>query len=142
MTENQKKKAAFGCANVNTQYFASIAGEFIDFPHKCPNFFKTKLTKNYQLIMITSENEANLIMIGCGCAMGWVSMALPLLRSDASPLETGKLTISEMSWVGSVAALGAFAGNCICGFTVTIIGTRHTIFLIGFPQLVSYGPYK
>lgn len=44
-------------------------------------------------------------MIGCGCAMGWLSMALPLLRSDASPLETGKLSLSEMSWIGSVVAV-------------------------------------
>lgn len=77
-------------------------------------------------------------MIGCGCAMGWLSMALPLLRSDASPLETGKLSLSEMSWIGSVVAVGAIAGNCLCGYIVTIIGTRHTIFLIGFPQLVRF----
>lgn len=76
-------------------------------------------------------------MIGGGCAMGWLSMALPLLRSDASPLQTGKLSISEMSWIASIMPLGGLAGNCLCGIFVTIIGARHSIFLIGFPQLVS-----
>lgn len=76
-------------------------------------------------------------MDGFGCATGWLSTALPLLESDATPLETGKLTVAEMSWIGSVVALGAIVGNCLCGHIISIIGTKHTIFLIGFPQLVS-----
>lgn len=77
-------------------------------------------------------------MVGFGCGMGWLSMALPLLQSDNSPLETGKLSVSDMSWIGSVISLGALAGNCFFGLIVTMIGARHTIFLIGFPQLVSH----
>lgn len=76
-------------------------------------------------------------MVGFGCATGWLSMALPLLQSEETPLTTGQLTTEEMSWIGSVIALGAIVGNCICGYIVTVIGTRNTIFLIGFPQLVS-----
>lgn len=75
-------------------------------------------------------------MVGYGCAIGWVSMALPLLQSDNSPLENGKLSISEVSWIGSIVSVGALIGNFFCGFIVTIIGARHTIFMIGFPQLV------
>lgn len=72
-----------------------------------------------------------------GCAMGWLSMAIPLLGSDDSPLETGKLSVNDISWIGSVVCLGALTGNFLAGIIVTLIGTRHTIFLIGFPQLVS-----
>lgn len=78
-------------------------------------------------------------MISFGCANGWISMALPLLRSDATPLATGILSISELSWIASVISLGALTGNCLFGFIVTIFGTRHTIFSIGFPQLVRDG---
>lgn len=77
-------------------------------------------------------------MVGFGCGMGWLSMALPLLQSDNSPLESGKISVNDMSWIGSVISLGALFGNCFFGFIVTIIGARHTIFLIGFPQLVSH----
>lgn len=77
-------------------------------------------------------------MVGYGCAIGWLSMALPLLNSDDSPLDTGKpISVSDLSWIGSSVSLGALAGNFFCGFIVTIIGARHTIFMIGFPQLVS-----
>lgn len=75
-------------------------------------------------------------MVGFGCGLGWLSMALPLLRSDKSPLETGKISVTDMSWIGSVISLGAIFGNCFFGLIVTIFGTRHTIFMIGFPQLV------
>lgn len=64
-------------------------------------------------------------------------MALPLLQSDESPLDSGALTIDEMSWIGAVVSIGALVGNFFCGYIVTIIGSRHTIFMIGFPQLVS-----
>lgn len=101
--------------------------------------FKSK-TRNYTKSKINSfhfKHVANLIMVGYGCAIGWVSMALPLLQSNNSPLENGSLSVGEMSWIGSIVSIGALAGNLICGFAVTIIGARHTIFMIGFPQLVS-----
>lgn len=63
-------------------------------------------------------------------------MALPLLKSDATPMETGKLTRSELSWIASVMPLGALIGSCFCGFIVTIVGTRNMIYYIGIPQLV------
>lgn len=69
--------------------------------------------------------------------MGWVTLAIPLLRSNASPLDTGKITIEEMSWIASIMPLGAIAGNCFCGIFVALFGARHTIVLIGFPQLVK-----
>lgn len=78
-------------------------------------------------------------MVGFGCGLGWLSVALTLLRSDNSPLETGKISIDNMSWIGSVISLGAIFGNCFFGLLVTMLGARHTIFMIGFPQLVSYG---
>lgn len=73
--------------------------------------------------------------MGTGCAVGWLSLALPLLQSDENPLH-GKLTIDEVSWIGSVMSLGSIAGNILFGLIVSIIGSRNCIFLIGLPQLV------
>lgn len=61
-------------------------------------------------------------MVGFGCAVGWLSMALPLLQSDDSPLENGKLSVSDLSWIGSIMSIGALTGNLLYGFLVTIIG--------------------
>lgn len=82
------------------------------------------------------EITVNMIMVGFGCATGWLSMALPLLQSDATPLETGKLTVGDLSWIASVIALGALCGSTFCGFIVSILGTRNTIYAFGIPQLV------
>lgn len=79
----------------------------------------------------------NLIMVAYGCATGWLSMAIPLLQSDATPLDTGKLSRTDLSWIASVLSLGALLGSAICGFVVTTFGTRNTIYAIGLPQLVS-----
>lgn len=84
-----------------------------------------------------SINEANLILDGIGCATGWVSLALLYLQSDDTPMKTGKLTASEISWIGSIASLGAIVGNLLCEYIVRKFGTRHTIFFIGIPQLVG-----
>lgn len=82
-------------------------------------------------------NVANLIVIGYGCGIGWLSMALPLLQSDDSPLESGKISISDKSWMGSALSLAGVLGNFFFGFVVTWIGARNTIIVIGLPQLVS-----
>lgn len=81
-------------------------------------------------------------MIGFGCATGWVSMATPLLESNETPLTTGKLSTEDKSWIGAIVSIGAIVGNFVCGFIVTFIGARSTIFAIGFPQLVSFSNLK
>lgn len=81
-------------------------------------------------------------MTGFGCAIVWVPSALPLLRSEDTPLTSGPLTTHELSWIGSAITLGAFIGNMIFGYFNTILGSRHCTFLIGFPQLVGVKNWK
>lgn len=90
------------------------------------------------LIFFFYKNEANFIMIGFGCATGWVSMATPWLKSADTPLKTGPLSPEDLSWIGAIVSIGAIGGNFFCGFIVTFFGARNTIFLIGLPQMVSY----
>lgn len=78
-----------------------------------------------------------MLIFGFGCGLAWLSMALPLLQSDHSPLETGPLTVEEVSWIGSVMSIGALIGNIAIGYIVLFIGSRNSILMIGFPQLVS-----
>lgn len=76
-------------------------------------------------------------MLGYGCGVGWLSMALPLLKSQHTPLQTGPLTVEEISWIGSAIPIGAVVGNILCGYIATIFGSRHSILLLGLPELVS-----
>lgn len=69
--------------------------------------------------------------------MTWFAMALPLLQSDETPIESGPLTIDELSWAGSIVAIGALIGNILFGFIVKIIGSKNSTLFHGIPQLVS-----
>lgn len=41
----------------------------------------------------------------------WFSPALPLLTNETeTPLETGALTIEDISWIGSIVSIGALLG--------------------------------
>lgn len=82
------------------------------------------------------HSTANLVLIGFGSGIGWVNPALPLLQSNKSPLESGALSVEEVSWIGSITSLGALAGNFLVGYTVIVIGSRNTIMMLGLPQLV------
>lgn len=88
--------------------------------------------------------KANLVQLGYGISMGWLSMALPLLQSNESPLESGPITTEEISRTGSIIMLGALFGNFLSGYIVRVAGAKNLIFLLGIPQTVSicYLQYK
>lgn len=69
--------------------------------------------------------------------MGWLSMALPLLQSNQSPLESGPLTTVELSWIGSIVMIGALFGNFFCGYIERVFGAKNLIFFLGIPNVVS-----
>lgn len=69
--------------------------------------------------------------------MGWLTMALPLLQSEETPLETGPITTEQVSWAGSIMSIGALLGNFTIGYLTNKIGSRHATFILGIPQMVS-----
>lgn len=71
-----------------------------------------------------------------GGGVGWLAPALPLLLSDKSPLKSNALSTEQLSWIGSSPPLGAIVGNFIAGYSVTKIGAKQSIMLLGIPQLV------
>lgn len=76
-------------------------------------------------------------MLGYGCAIGWASPALPILRSDASPLATGPLTLEEAAWVGSILSIAAICGTAIFGYLLKVIGSKNSLVVCSIPLLVS-----
>lgn len=76
-------------------------------------------------------------MAAFGSGIGWLSMALPLLQSDQTPLDSGPLTVDDVSWIGAIISCGALIANIATGYLVTVIGSKNSILLLGIPQLVS-----
>lgn len=89
---------------------------------------------NRQLLFFT----ANIVVLGQGCAIGWISPTLPILQSDNSPLESGKLTIEEASWVGSISSIGSVVGTIYFGLISVYLGSKNTLILCAFPVTVSF----
>lgn len=74
-----------------------------------------------------------------GIAVGWPSKNLVILQSLESPLQTGPLTISEASWIGSILCIGGALGSVSFGWLADVIGRKHAVTLICVPSAVSYG---
>lgn len=81
---------------------------------------------------------ANVVTISYGSGLGWLSPSLKLLKSNDSPLESGALTVDEISWIGSIFSIGAIVGNIAGGYLTTKIGSKSSVMLLGVPQLVRY----
>lgn len=70
--------------------------------------------------------------------LGWSSPNLPILLSDASPLETGPITMIEASWISSLFCIGGGVGSIFFCWLPDSIGRKWSIFLLGVPQIISW----
>lgn len=81
--------------------------------------------------------SANIIMLGYGCGIGWFVMALPLLKSNDTPISSGPLTDDQESWVGSILSVGSLTGNFVFGFLVNYFGAKRCMLIAGLVQTVN-----
>jgi MFS family permease len=77
----------------------------------------------------------NLISLSHGCAIGFVSPFLPYLRSDESHLATGPVSSENVSWIGSLLAVGGFFGAIIYGKISQKFGQKFTLIALVVPHL-------
>lgn len=87
-------------------------------------------------------NIANLATISLGCGSGWLSPALTILQSDDSPFESGRITVAETSWLGSITYIGSIFGVM---FTLTMAkryGRKIAICFFFLPLMVILYCYK
>lgn len=85
---------------------------------------------------------ANIISFCHGCAIGWLSPAALQLESSDSPLETGAITLSEKSWIGSFFSIGAIIGNCVFGLVSNYAGRKNTLCILAVPNLVIENSFR
>lgn len=69
--------------------------------------------------------------------MGWLSPAIPILKSKETPLQSGPLTLEQTMWLGGVYHIGAILGNCVFGVLVNYFGRITPMSLLAFPNIVS-----
>lgn len=77
----------------------------------------------------------NIISLCHGFAVGWLSAAVPILKSDETPLQS-TLTVEQTMWLGGVYPLGGFVGNCLFGVLVNYFGLITSMSLLALPNFV------
>lgn len=80
----------------------------------------------------------NLIAFTQGCAYGWASPAIPHLMSNNTPLRTGPLSTDQMSWIGSINAVGAVFSSLIFGYFIALLGAKRAAISIAIPYVIAY----
>lgn len=75
-------------------------------------------------------------MFSQGTNMGWFSPALPILKSDQSPLLDGPISQETAGWIGSFLAVGGLTGGLTFGLISNWIGYKRALQLATFPVFV------
>lgn len=81
---------------------------------------------------------ASIISFSHGCIIGWVTPALLVLTTDATPLQSGPITLDEMSWIGSVNSVGAIAGSFTFGCFTSFVGCKRAMAFLGVPGIAYW----
>lgn len=61
-----------------------------------------------------------------------------ILKSDKSPLPTGKITVEEASWVASLVNAGGVFGTLFFGPITNKFGRKNPLIVITGPTIVSH----
>lgn len=117
-----KKKVKFH--QVKYQYLTVFGGAF-----KFRNIFKFIFQAEILL--------ANLISFCYGLAVGWLSSAVPILKSQKTTLQSGPLTLEQTMWLGGVFPLGGLVSNCIFGLLGNHFGRITALSFLAFPNIVN-----
>lgn len=78
------------------------------------------------------------MLFGHGMIIGWLSPALSKLTDESTPLQTGPLTNEQVSWMGSVGAIGALFGCLSTGYIITLFGCKRTMIFLTVPMILFW----
>lgn len=78
-----------------------------------------------------------MLTVAYGFTSGWASPGLLLLKTDESPLPTGKITTEESSWIASIICIGALIGNVFSGYASNKFGRKRPLLFLTIPSIVS-----
>lgn len=87
---------------------------------------------------MNSNCEANIFCLSYGCIIGWISPALSHLTTEHSPLTEGPLTTEQISWIGSIASIGALFGSIISSYITALFGCKKAMLLFSIPSTLFW----
>lgn len=61
-----------------------------------------------------------------------------LLTSPNAPLETGPLTLDELSWMGSINRIGGILGTFTIGYLASVVGCKRALTFLGIPAFAFW----
>ncbi|XP_055302945.1 facilitated trehalose transporter Tret1-like [Sitodiplosis mosellana] len=80
----------------------------------------------------------NLLSIAYGVNAGWTSASVILLKSDETPLPSGKITMEEASWITSLLCVGGLIGNILFGYITNRFGRKIPLLFLAIPTVISW----
>ena len=117
------------------QCLAAVAGISVSCDcQACDSFFS---------FVFVFSSEAALAALSVGTLIGWSSPVQPQLQTGNVSLagnDTRGLVLDEieMSWVGSLLALGCLAGSIIGGFVIEALGRKLVLVTCSVPLLTGW----
>lgn len=79
----------------------------------------------------------NLLTVGYSLSVGWISSAFLLYDSDDCPLPSGRVSMSEIAWIGSIIGIGGLIGTIVMGWFADQFGRKNSMLAMAIPQIVS-----
>lgn len=79
----------------------------------------------------------NLLTASFGATSGWAAVNFVRLQKDNTEFPSGPLSQAQATRVMSLFFASAVVGNLVFPFVVKKLGSKRTMFVLGFPQLVS-----
>lgn len=84
----------------------------------------------------------NLLTMSFGATIGWAVVNFVDLQQDDTKFPSGPLSLLQATRVMSLFFASAVIGNLMFPYIVKKIGCKTTMFILGFPQMVSWIEYK
>lgn len=93
------------------------------------------------LPQILACSAKNLLMVDLGLALGFSTIAIPVLlglQSDRYPNETMHFTAEEASWFGSLAFMTQPIGSIVSGWITEQIGRKRAMLVVNVPHIIGW----
>lgn len=84
-----------------------------------------------------SCTTANIVSYSHGFGVGWLSLAIPALKADDTPLESGPLSLQQESWLGGSYPLGALTGEILFAMLLNLTNLKISMMALAIPNLVQ-----
>lgn len=92
----------------------------------------------FEKIILHFLTAGNLLTTSYGATTGWAAVNFVDLQKFDTSFPSGPLSLTQATRVVSVFFASAVVGNLVFPYIVKKIGSKRTMFALGFPQIVSF----